>query len=102
MAVRPLDIIKLESKADNIYEAIVGMSERARQINEELKIEFNQRVEMLPPKSIEEETEPDQPVANPDQILIARDFEMRPKPTEMALEDVMTDKLTFRYKESEF
>ena len=74
MAVRPLDIKKLESTADNVYEAIVVMSKRARQINEETKIEFNQRVEMIPPKLVEEETEPDQPVVNPDQILIAREF----------------------------
>lgn len=99
MAVRPLDIIKLDTKADNIYEAIVVMSKRARQINEEMKIEFNQRVEMLPPKMMEEETEPDQPVTNPDQIIIARDFEARPKPTETALDEVMSDKLNFRYKE---
>jgi DNA-directed RNA polymerase subunit K/omega len=101
MAVRPLDIIKLDTKADNIYEAIVVMSKRARQINEEMKIEFNQRIEMLPPKMMEEETEPDQPVTNPDQILIARDFEARPKPTETALDEVMADKINFRYKEPE-
>ncbi len=101
MAVRPLDIKKLESTADNVYEAIVVMSKRARQINEETKIEFNQRVEMIPPKLVEEETEPDQPVVNPDQILIAREFEGRPKPTEIATEEVMTDRLSYRYKEPE-
>ena len=101
MPVNPLDIKKLESKAANIYEAIVVMSKRARQVNEEMKIEFNQRIEMIPPKMQEEETEPDQPVTNPDQILVARDFEGRPKPTETALDEVMDDKLTFRYKEPE-
>ncbi len=101
MSVRPLDIKKLESTADNIYEAIVVMSKRARQINEETKIEFNQRVEMIPPKLIEEETEPDQPVVNPDQILIAREFEGRPKPTEISVDEVMSDKLSYRYREPE-
>ena len=101
MAVRPLDIKKLESRADNVYEAIVVMSKRARQINEEMKIEFNQRIEMIPPRMVEEETEPDQPVTNPDQILVAREFEARPKPTETAVEEVMDGKLTFRYKEPE-
>ncbi len=101
MAVRPLDIKKLESTADNIYEAIVVMSKRARQINEETKIEFNQRVEMIPPKLVEEETEPDQPVTNPDQILIAREFEARPKATEIAVQEIMDGKLNHRYKEPE-
>ena len=43
MAVRPIDLKELESKAANIYEAIVIMSKRARQINEELKIEESGR-----------------------------------------------------------
>lgn len=101
MAVRPLEIIKLTEQAENIYEAIVVMSKRARQINEEMKIEFNQRIEMIPPKLVEEETEPDQPVTNPDQILIAREFEARPKPTEMAVDDVMGSNISFRYKQPE-
>ena len=101
MPVRPLDIKKLENTAENLYEAIVVMSKRARQINEETKIEFNQRVELIPPKLVEEETEPDQPVTNPDQILIAREFEARPKSTEIAVDEIMAGKLKFRYKEVE-
>ena len=38
MAIKPLEIHTLESKAANVYEAIVVLSKRARQINEETKI----------------------------------------------------------------
>ena len=35
MAVKPLALRKLEEKSKNIYEAVVVMSKRARQINQE-------------------------------------------------------------------
>jgi DNA-directed RNA polymerase subunit K/omega len=101
MPLQPLDIEELTGKAENIYEAIVVLLKRARQINEEMKIEFNQRVEMLQSKIFEPEEETDQPQTNPDQILIAQEFEKRPKPTEMGIQELLTDKLSFRYKEDE-
>ena len=101
MAIRPIEIEEMSNKAENIYEAIVVMSKRARQINEEMKIEFNQRIEMLQSKIFEPEDESDQPQTNPDQILIAREFEQRQKPPEVAIGELESDKLTFRYKEEE-
>lgn len=101
MTVKPVDIEKMKSQADNIYEAIVVMSKRARQINEEVKIEFNQRVEMLQTRIFDPEDETDQPQTNPDQILIAREFEQRPNPPEISIDEMMDTKLTFRYKDEE-
>lgn len=98
MPVKPLDLIKIASMADNVYEAIVVTSKRARQINEELKIEFNQRIEALQTLTYDPEEETEQPQTNPDQILIAQDFERRPKPTDVAVQEVMDGKLEFRYK----
>jgi DNA-directed RNA polymerase subunit K/omega len=97
MPIKPVDLVVLESKAENIYEAIVLMSKRARQINEENKLEFNQRIELIQTK-----TESDEEVdANPDQLKISLEFEKRAKPTEVSLEETMADKLEFRYKEPE-
>ena len=102
MSVKPLDLNKIENSAENIYEAIVVMSKRARQINEELKIEFNQRVEMLQTRTFDPEAEEtEQPQTNPDQILIAQDFERRAKPTDTAIQEMVGDNLEFRYKERE-
>ena len=67
MPLKPVDIEELSGKAENIYEAIVILLKRARQINEEMKIEFNQRVEMLQTKIFEPEEETEQPQTNPDQ-----------------------------------
>jgi DNA-directed RNA polymerase subunit K/omega len=100
MPVKPIELDRLLPKAKNIYEAIAVMSRRARQINEELKIEFNQRVETIQTKVTEnpEETEVE---ANPDQLKISLEFERRPKPTAIALQEMLGDKIAFRYKEKE-
>src|SRR5689334_13394889 len=99
MPIKPLDIEKLSGKAENIYEAIVILLKRSRQINEEMKIEFNQRIEMLQSRIFEPEEETEQPQTNPDQILVAQEFERRAKPTETAIGEFLADKITYRYKE---
>ncbi len=97
MPIKPVDLKVLESKAENIYEAIVIMSKRARQINEENKLEFNQRIELIQTK-----TETDEEVdANPDQLKISLEFEKRPKPTEISLDEIMDNRIEFKYKEPE-
>ena len=100
MTVRPIELEKLAAKAKNIYEAIAVMSKRASQINEETKLEFNQRLEMIQTKITEnpEETETE---TNPDQLKISYEFEKRPKPTETGLKEMLEGRVEFRYKEKE-
>ena len=99
MSIKTLEIKELEAKAANVYEAIVVLSKRARQINEETKLEFQQRIENLValPSSPDEVED----VANPDQLKISLEFEKRPKPTEEAIEELMNNQLDARYKEAE-
>ncbi|MEE9186429.1 MAG: DNA-directed RNA polymerase subunit omega [Bacteroidota bacterium] len=98
MTVRPIELALFEGKAENIYEAIVVISKRARQINEELKIEFNQRLEQISvnPEATEEETD-----TNPDQVNISIEFEKRAKPTAVALNELVKGKIRPLYKEPE-
>ncbi|MBW7886793.1 MAG: DNA-directed RNA polymerase subunit omega [Bacteroidetes bacterium] len=100
MAIKTFEIKELEAKAANVYEAIVILSKRSRQINEETKIEFNQRVEnLISPESGSDDE--DEFVSNPDQMKVSLEFEARPKPTEEAIDELMNDQLEYRYKESE-
>jgi len=101
MAVKPLDLEKLASKAKNIYEAIAVMSRRARQINEDLKLEFNQRLELVQTKITENPEETTEVEANPDQMKISLEFEKRAKPTDIALQEMLEGKIAYRYKEKE-
>ncbi|MBM2845817.1 MAG: hypothetical protein HW407_1129 [Bacteroidetes bacterium] len=98
MPIKPLNIQIFTDTAKNVHEAIVAASKRARQINEETKIEFNQRVEMFATKTESENEEND---INPDQLKISLEFEKRPKPTDVSLDELLGDKLEWRYKEKE-
>lgn len=95
MSLSPLDLSVIDSHAENIYEAIVVLSNRARQINEEMKIRLNQELEMFTTRSdSEEEIE-----SNPEQMRISIEFEKMAKPTQRAVDDLMTERITYRYKE---
>lgn len=95
MSLSPLDLSVIDSHAENIYEAIVVLSNRARQINEEIKIRLNQELEMFTTRSdSEEEIE-----TNPEQMRISIEFEKMAKPTQRAVDDLMGERITYRYKE---
>lgn len=85
--------------ATDVYEAIVIASKRARQIHQDIKIELNQRIETLNQLTNTPETEEETDVAaNPDQLRISLEFEKRPKPTDVATQEVIARKVKYRYK----
>lgn len=96
MTIKPIDIEDLESKAGNIYEAVVVAAKRSRQINDEQKLEHNQRLEPL-----KEKEEDDENVVSKDKMNISLDFEGRKKPTEDALNELLDDNLEFRERTEE-
>ena len=98
MGIKPIDLEAFIEKAKNIHEAIVAASQRARQVNNDLRIEFNQRIELVSAKTESETEEND---INPDQLKVSLEFEKRQKPTDTALEELMGEKLEWRYKETE-
>lgn len=100
MAIKTLEIKNLEAKAANVYEAIVVLSKRSRQINDEIKMEFSQRVENLValPNANDDM---DEEISNPDQLKVSLEFEARPKPTEESIDELMNNQLEYRYKEAE-
>ena len=104
MAVKPIDLEKLEEKVQNIYEAVIVLSKRAQQVNEEMKIEFNQQLEIIKSKLSNiyaEEPDSMETYVNPDQVNIAREFEKRSKPTEVAIDELLNDKIEYRYKDTD-
>ncbi len=98
MALKPIDLEFFNREGKNVHESIVAASKRARQINEEVKIEFSQRIELITTKTESETEEND---VNPDQLRISLEFEKRPKPTDVALDELLSTKLTWKYREKE-
>ncbi|MBI5401990.1 MAG: DNA-directed RNA polymerase subunit omega [Ignavibacteriae bacterium] len=94
MALETIDLAKFEKYAENLYEAVVIASKRARQINDELKMELSQRLEPVIAKETEDDT-----IMNQDKLNISLEFEKRPKPTLEAAKELEESKLSFRYRD---
>lgn len=95
MQLKAIDLKKLEEKASNIYEAIAVTAKRAREINDLYKVEFVQRISNLPKIKVDDEN--DDIIANHDQMKISIEFEKRLKPHQLALEEMLNGKISFRY-----
>jgi DNA-directed RNA polymerase subunit K/omega len=89
--VKPVEIEEFSSAAQDVYEAIVIASKRARMIHQDIKVELNQ----TSTPETEEETDV---AANPDQLKISLEFEKRAKPTDVATQEVIGKKVKYRYK----
>ncbi|MCX7612371.1 MAG: DNA-directed RNA polymerase subunit omega [Ignavibacterium sp.] len=95
MDIKPVDLKVIESRAANVYEAIIVAAKRARVINDENKIEFNALLSTIPQGGADDDSED---VTNVDQLKMALEFEKREKPHLQALQELLDDKIKFRYK----
>lgn len=96
MPINPIDLREIDKRASNVYEAIIVSAKRARQINDENKIEFNALLNTIPEAATDEETED---ITNPAQLKIALDLEKRKKPHIQALNELLEGKVEFEYKQ---
>jgi len=87
----------LESKTGNLYETVVVASKRADQIGVDLKTELNKKLEEFASytDNLEEIFE------NREQIEISKFYERLPKPTLLALQEILEDKINFRIPSDE-
>lgn len=89
MAVKPVSLRKLEEKTKNIYEAVVVMSKRARQINQE---RYEEQV-----MENSEELELDVLDESPD--IKPEDYEEKEKVTTIALNEFLEGEVSWRVLE---
>lgn len=97
MPIKPINMKKLEEHTSNIYEAVIVAARRARQINDENRLEFNTLLSTMIP-TIEDEFEER---GNPDQERISLEFEKREKSHLRALHELIDGKLKFRYRDKD-
>lgn len=96
MEVRPRDISSIIAKTNNLYEAVIVAARRARQINDQNKLEYNQAASTLLPAPDDEFDDR----ANPDLVKISLEFEKRPKPSQAAIDELIEKGISYRYKEN--
>lgn len=95
MQIEPVDLREIDKVASNVYEAIIVAAKKARQINNENKIEYNALLSTIPSSGTEDETED---IENPAQLKIALDLEKKEKPHIEALNELLAGKIEYFYK----
>jgi DNA-directed RNA polymerase subunit K/omega len=85
--INPVVVRMKESDKGTVYQSIVAMGYRARQINDDIKAELTTR--MADVINLNDDTEG----TNFDQISISREFDRLPKPTFMAMKEIHDLKL---------
>lgn len=85
-----IELTELDKYSANIYEAIVIIATRARQINEEQKQILERESEIF-----DEDDEFDDEGITTE--LVDRKYIRLPKPTQVALEEMLAGKLTHEY-----
>lgn len=88
--VNPIEVRMKESDKRSIYQSIVAMGVRARQINSDIKSEIIEQMEDIIP------TADDNEIANADQVNISKKFEMMPKPSFIAMKEIFDDTLDYQ------
>jgi DNA-directed RNA polymerase subunit K/omega len=91
------DTDKIAAKTGNLYESVALISRRARQIATKTKEELNNKLAEFASgvDNLEEIFE------NREQIEISKFYERQPKPTSVAIEEFMEDKLFWRLNDEE-
>jgi len=89
------DTIEIEQKTGNIYESIVAVSKRSNQISVEIKEELTSKLQEFASSTdnLEEIFE------NREQIEISKHYEGLPKPTAIATQEFLDDKIYLRQPE---
>jgi DNA-directed RNA polymerase subunit K/omega len=91
------DIDKIAAHTGNVYESVVVISKRARQIAVNIKEELNNKLAEFATTvdNLEEVFE------NREQIEISKFYERLPKPTTSALEEFLEGKVMYRRRSEE-
>ncbi|MDO3629132.1 DNA-directed RNA polymerase subunit omega [Mucilaginibacter sp. BT774] len=86
------DLRDLDVKTENIYESIVIMAKRANQISNNVKEELHQKLSEFASSNdnLEEIFE------NREQIEISKHYEKLPKPSLVAIQEFLEDKVYYR------
>ena len=91
------DLINFEKGTGNVYESIVIIGKRSNQISQEIKKELNQKLDEFASytDNLEEVFE------NREQIEVSKYYERLPKPTLIAIQEFLEDRIYFRKPEEE-
>lgn len=93
--VNPIEVRMIESQKRSIYQSIVAMGVRSRQINADIKSEIIEQMEDIVP------TADDNEIANADQVNISKRFEVMPKPSFISMKEIFDGDLDYELPQIE-
>jgi hypothetical protein len=100
MSIIPVDLNKLRSTHANLYETVVAISKRAKDIHEEERADLEDKLlpykEMIRNPTSESESEK----VFPEQVAISVEFECRQKPSLRAVQDYFDQKYDYVLEKS--
>lgn len=99
VSVTPVDLQDMTERGESIYQAIAVTARRARQINDEIKQEYQARISTLVPVELDDDE--DFEATNFDQLKISLEIDKMGKPTLEALDEFQGDKLEYRFRDRE-
>jgi len=92
MAIQTIDLDALAAQTGNIYQSIVVLSKRARQVSAYEKAELDEKLSYFEGFGPEMEDVR----MNEEQTKVSLEFEKRPKPTEVSIEEMASHEVYFR------
>ena len=92
MPLKTVDVDALVDPTDNLYESVAILAKRSRQVASQEKAELDEKLAIY--DGFEQELE--DPRYQEEQSRISLEYELRPEPTEIAIQEMFDDEIYFR------
>lgn len=92
MPIKTIDVDSLTNQVGNLYEAVVILSKRARQVAVNTKAELDDKLSYF--EGFENEI--DDARMSEEQYRISLDYEIKPKPEEVAIDEMFDHEIYYR------
>ncbi|MFQ5571849.1 MAG: DNA-directed RNA polymerase subunit omega [Rhodothermales bacterium] len=92
MAIKTIDVDALVEQTGNLFETVAILSKRSRQISSKVKSDLDNKLAYF--DSFEPELE--DPRFQEEQARISIEHELKPEPTEMAIDEMFNSEIYFR------
>ncbi len=92
MAIETLDIDELANRTGNLYETVAILSKRSRQVASDMRSDLDDKLSYFEGFGPEMEDARMQE----EQAKVSLEFEKKPEPTEIAIDEFLEDKIYYR------
>ena len=92
MAIKTIDMNRLAAMTGNLFESVSILSKRSRQISSKVKSELDDKLAYF--EGFEQELE--DPRFQEEQAKVSLEYEAKPEPTEMAIDEMEANDIYFR------